>query len=39
VQIGGADFIGMFIEGKIFSDLPYLEPAAPCNSVSRFALR
>ena len=28
VHIGGADFMGMFLEGKTFADLPHLEPAA-----------
>jgi NAD(P)H-dependent FMN reductase len=28
VHIGGADFIGMFLEGKTFADMPHLEPKA-----------
>jgi len=28
VHIGGSDFMGMFLEGKTFADLPHLEPAA-----------
>jgi NAD(P)H-dependent FMN reductase len=28
VHIGGADFIGMLMQGKTFADLPHLEPTA-----------
>jgi NAD(P)H-dependent FMN reductase len=28
VHIGGADFIGMLMQGKTFADMPHLEPAA-----------
>jgi NAD(P)H-dependent FMN reductase len=28
VHIGGADFIGMFMQGKTFADMPHLEPTA-----------
>lgn len=28
VHIGGADFIGMFMQGKTFADMPHLEPGA-----------
>ncbi|MDB5443604.1 MAG: putative NADPH-dependent reductase [Phenylobacterium sp.] len=28
VHIGGADFIGMFIQGKTFADMPHLDPTA-----------
>jgi NAD(P)H-dependent FMN reductase len=28
VHIGGADFIGMFMQGKTFADMPHLEPVA-----------
>lgn len=28
VHIGGADFIGMFMHGKTFADMPHLEPGA-----------
>jgi NAD(P)H-dependent FMN reductase len=28
VHIGGADFIGMYMHGKTFADLPHLEPTA-----------
>jgi len=28
VHIGGADFMGMFLEGKTFADSPHLDPAA-----------
>jgi NAD(P)H-dependent FMN reductase len=28
VHIGGADFIGMFMQGKTFADMPHLDPTA-----------
>jgi NAD(P)H-dependent FMN reductase len=28
VHIGGADFIGMLMQGKTFADMPHLDPAA-----------
>ena len=28
VHIGGADFVGMLMQGKTFADLPHLEPTA-----------
>ena len=28
VHIGGADFIGMFMQGKTFDDMPHLDPTA-----------
>jgi hypothetical protein len=28
VHIGGADFLGMLMEGKSFADMPHLEPSA-----------
>jgi hypothetical protein len=28
VHIGGADFVGMLMQGKTFADMPHLEPTA-----------
>jgi hypothetical protein len=28
VHIGGADFIGMLMQGKTFADMPHLDPTA-----------
>ncbi|MDB5482559.1 MAG: putative reductase (flavin mononucleotide reductase) dehydrogenase, partial [Caulobacteraceae bacterium] len=28
VHIGGADFIGMYMQGKTFADMPHLDPTA-----------
>jgi hypothetical protein len=28
VHIGGADFIGLFMQGKTFADMPHLDPTA-----------